>query len=178
MWSATWPKEVQTLAEVFLRDYIQINVGAIQLHANHNILQIVDVCDEQEKETKLVSTRVWPCLLPMEVVNVWETGVWSVACRVTLWKFCCFSRLNRLLQEIMNERENKTLIFVETKRKADELARKMKRVGSVILPIMFLFRFLFFPYRRLNGFSIFWSAWVVLWLNLVLWLIISWSVFV
>lgn len=89
MWSATWPKEVQTLAEVFLNDYIQINVGAIQLHANHNILQIVDVCEELEKETKL----------------------------------------NRLLQEIMNERENKTLIFVETKRKADELTRKMKRVG-------------------------------------------------
>lgn len=54
MWSATWPKEVQTLAEVFLNDYIQINVGAIQLHANHNILQIVDVCEELEKETKLV----------------------------------------------------------------------------------------------------------------------------
>ena len=28
MWSATWPKEVQQLAESFLKNYIQINVGA------------------------------------------------------------------------------------------------------------------------------------------------------
>ena len=29
----------------------------------------------------------------------------------------------------MNERENKTLIFTETKRKADDLSRRMKRDG-------------------------------------------------
>ena len=40
---------------------------------------------------------------------------------------CC--RLQRLLQEIMGERDNKTLVFVETKRKADELTRMMKREG-------------------------------------------------
>lgn len=49
MWSATWPKEVRTMAE----DYIQINIGALQLHANHNITQIVDVCDESEKPQKI-----------------------------------------------------------------------------------------------------------------------------
>ncbi|KAJ8945333.1 hypothetical protein NQ318_009728 [Aromia moschata] len=32
---------------------IQINVGSLNLSANHNILQIVDVCQEHEKETKL-----------------------------------------------------------------------------------------------------------------------------
>lgn len=52
MWSATWPKEVRNLAEEFLTDYIQINVGSLQLSANHNILQIVDVCQEHEKEMK------------------------------------------------------------------------------------------------------------------------------
>lgn len=52
MWSATWPKEVRQLAEDFLKDYIQINVGALELSANHNILQIVDVCLENEKEHK------------------------------------------------------------------------------------------------------------------------------
>lgn len=52
MWSATWPKEVRQLAEEFLTDYTQINVGALQLHANHNILQIVDVCTEEEKPFK------------------------------------------------------------------------------------------------------------------------------
>lgn len=52
MWSATWPKEVRQLAEDFLRDYVQINVGALELSANHNILQIVDVCVENEKDNK------------------------------------------------------------------------------------------------------------------------------
>lgn len=52
MWSATWPKEVRQLAEDFLHDYVQINIGALELSANHNILQIVDVCMENEKDNK------------------------------------------------------------------------------------------------------------------------------
>lgn len=52
MWSATWPKEVRNLAEEFLKDYVQINIGSLQLAANHNILQIVDVCQEHEKSDK------------------------------------------------------------------------------------------------------------------------------
>ncbi|XP_030649097.1 putative ATP-dependent RNA helicase DDX5 isoform X1 [Chanos chanos] len=89
MWSATWPKEVRQLAEDFLKDYVQINVGALQLSANHNILQIVDVCNDGEKEDKLL----------------------------------------RLLEEIMSEKENKTIIFVETKRRCDDLTRRMRRDG-------------------------------------------------
>ncbi|VVC37287.1 RNA helicase, DEAD-box type, Q motif,Helicase, C-terminal,ATP-dependent RNA helicase DEAD-box, conserved [Cinara cedri] len=54
MWSATWPKEVQKLANDFLSDYIQLNVGSLTLSANHNILQNVDVCQEHEKEDKLM----------------------------------------------------------------------------------------------------------------------------
>lgn len=52
MWSATWPKEVQTLGREFLKDYVHINIGAQDLRANHSILQIVDVCSNYEKETK------------------------------------------------------------------------------------------------------------------------------
>uniref|UniRef100_A0A023F4I4 RNA helicase n=1 Tax=Triatoma infestans TaxID=30076 RepID=A0A023F4I4_TRIIF len=89
MWSATWPKEVQNMAEDFLRDYIQVNVGSLQLSANHNILQIVDVCQEYEKEQKLAS----------------------------------------LLKEIMSEKENKTIIFIETKRRVDEITRRILREG-------------------------------------------------
>lgn len=89
MWSATWPKDVRRLAEDFLEDYMHINVGATTLHANHNILQIVDVCDEYQKESKLA----------------------------------------RLLEEIGCEPRNKILVFVETKRKADELTRLMRRDG-------------------------------------------------
>ena len=52
MWSATWPKEVRNLAEDFLKDYMQLNIGSLNLSANHNILQIVDVCSESEKDNK------------------------------------------------------------------------------------------------------------------------------
>lgn len=40
MFSATWPKEVKNLAEEYLNDYIQINIGSLSLAANHNILQV------------------------------------------------------------------------------------------------------------------------------------------
>ncbi|XP_053193620.1 probable ATP-dependent RNA helicase DDX17 isoform X2 [Scomber japonicus] len=89
MWSATWPKEVRQLAEDFLKDYVQINVGALELSANHNILQIVDVCMENEKDHKLI----------------------------------------QLMEEIMAEKENKTIIFVETKKRCDDLTRRMRRDG-------------------------------------------------
>lgn len=55
MWSATWPKEVRNLAEEFLNNYVQVNIGSLQLAANHNIMQIVDVCEEHEKEQKWVN---------------------------------------------------------------------------------------------------------------------------
>ena len=91
MWSATWPKEVRKLAQDFLNDYIQVNIGSLQLSANHNILQIVDVCQEHEKETKL----------------------------------------NSLLQEIGNNAEPgaKTIIFVETKKKVENITRNIRRYG-------------------------------------------------
>lgn len=40
MWSATWPKEVQALAEDFLDNYVQVNIGSLELAANHNIRQV------------------------------------------------------------------------------------------------------------------------------------------
>ncbi|XP_023304489.2 ATP-dependent RNA helicase p62-like [Lucilia cuprina] len=56
MWSATWPKEVRQLAEDFLgNNYIQINIGSLELSANHNIRQYVDVCHETDKGSKLKS---------------------------------------------------------------------------------------------------------------------------
>ncbi|XP_011880510.1 PREDICTED: ATP-dependent RNA helicase dbp2-like [Vollenhovia emeryi] len=89
MWSATWPKEVRALAEDFLTDYVHLNIGALTLSANHNITQIIDVCHEHEKDSKLY----------------------------------------RLLQEIGTEKENKTIIFVETKRKVDDITRNIRREG-------------------------------------------------
>ncbi|KAM3966404.1 LOW QUALITY PROTEIN: ATP-dependent RNA helicase p62 [Aphomia sociella] len=91
MWSATWPKEVKKLAEDYLGDYLQINIGSLQLSANHNILQIIDVCQEHEKENKL----------------------------------------NVLLQEIGQSQEPgaKTIIFVETKKKVENITRNIRRYG-------------------------------------------------
>ncbi|XP_034483878.1 DEAD-box ATP-dependent RNA helicase 20 [Drosophila innubila] len=89
MWSATWPKEVRQLAEEFLNNYIQVNIGSLSLSANHNILQIVDVCDESEKIVKLI----------------------------------------QLLTQISGENETKTIIFVETKKRVDEITRNISRQG-------------------------------------------------
>lgn len=87
MWSATWPKEVKNLAEEFLHDYIQINIGSLNLSANQNILQIVDVCDDSEKDAKLI----------------------------------------KLLSEIQTDRESKTIIFGETKKKVDDIRNFLMR---------------------------------------------------
>jgi len=53
MWSATWPKEVRRLAEDFLGDYVQINIGSLELSANHNIRQVITICGDQDKDEKL-----------------------------------------------------------------------------------------------------------------------------
>lgn len=51
-------------------------------------------------------------------------------------------RLIRLLEEIMSEKENKTIIFVETKRRCDELTRRMRRDGYASLPLCYALCFL------------------------------------
>ncbi|XP_017300807.1 ATP-dependent RNA helicase p62-like [Diaphorina citri] len=95
MWSATWPKEVQKLAEDFLVDYVQLNIGSLNPTANHNIVQIVDVCQEHEKDYKLQG----------------------------------------LLSQIGSERTSKTIIFVETKRKADDITRSVRNKGWAAVAI-------------------------------------------
>ena len=49
MWSATWPKEVRQLASDYLTDFIQVNIGSMDLSASHNITQIVEVISEHDK---------------------------------------------------------------------------------------------------------------------------------
>jgi len=89
MWSATWPREVRKLAEDFLKDYIQLNVGSMNLSANHNILQIIDICREYEKEDKLM----------------------------------------KLLNEMAQEKTQKTIVFCQTKKKVDAVTKLMRRTG-------------------------------------------------
>ncbi|KNE67687.1 hypothetical protein AMAG_12421 [Allomyces macrogynus ATCC 38327] len=53
MWSATWPKEVQRLASDYLQDYIEVRVGSLDISANARVTQVIDVCTDYDKRTKL-----------------------------------------------------------------------------------------------------------------------------
>ncbi|KAL8790799.1 MAG: hypothetical protein Q9213_000423 [Squamulea squamosa] len=53
MWSATWPKEVRQLASDYLHDYIQVNIGSMDLSANHRITQVVEIVSEFEKRDRM-----------------------------------------------------------------------------------------------------------------------------
>ncbi|CAK5268779.1 unnamed protein product [Mycena citricolor] len=94
MFSATWPKEVQRLANDFLKDMIQVNIGSMELTANHNITQIVEVCSDFEKRGKLV----------------------------------------KHLDQIGSENA-KVLIFVGTKRVADDITKYLRQDGWPALAI-------------------------------------------
>lgn len=54
MWSATWPREVQQLAREFMHDYIQVNIGSLEVAANHAVRQVITVCSEMEKQSLLI----------------------------------------------------------------------------------------------------------------------------
>jgi ATP-dependent RNA helicase DDX5/DBP2 len=95
MWSATWPKEVQRLAQDYLKDYIQVNIGSLDLSASHNITQIVEICADYEKQSRLVAH----------------------------------------LEKIMDQKDNKSIIFTTTKRTADELTRHLRQDGWPALAI-------------------------------------------
>ncbi|CAG8580732.1 7072_t:CDS:2, partial [Racocetra fulgida] len=95
MWSATWPKEVKRLAEDYLHDFIQVNIGSLDLSASHNISQTVEICTEYEKRNKLV----------------------------------------KHLERIMDQKDNKTLIFTGTKRTADEITKYLRQDGWPALAI-------------------------------------------
>jgi len=89
MFSATWPKEVRALAMDFQNEPVFLNVGSMEIAANHNIEQIVEIVDEFKKQ----------------------------------------ARLFEILEKLLNDKEAKVIIFVETKRKADDLTRGMRRDG-------------------------------------------------
>ncbi|THH10318.1 hypothetical protein EW145_g1411 [Phellinidium pouzarii] len=94
MFSATWPKDVQKLASDFLNDMIQVNIGSMELTANHNIQQVIEVCTDFEKRAKLV----------------------------------------KHLDHISTENA-KVLIFVGTKRVADDITKYLRQDGWPALAI-------------------------------------------
>lgn len=94
MFSATWPKEVQKLAHEYLKDFIQVTIGSLELSANVNVTQIVEVCSDFEKRGKLVK------------------------------------HLEKISQE-----SAKVLIFIGTKRVADDLTKYLRQDGWPALAI-------------------------------------------
>jgi len=72
-----------------------VNIGGLALSANHNIKQIVEVCEESEKEEKLI----------------------------------------KLLKEIGSDRLNKIIVFVETKKKVDDITKAIRREGYSAISI-------------------------------------------
>jgi len=53
MFSATWPQDVRKLAADFQKNPIHLTVGSLELSANHNIEQNVEVIDEYNKTKRL-----------------------------------------------------------------------------------------------------------------------------
>merc|ERR1711862_959087 len=53
MFSATWPKEVQGLARDFQRDWVQIQVGSLQLSAKSDVEQHIVFCDGFQKHQRI-----------------------------------------------------------------------------------------------------------------------------
>jgi ATP-dependent RNA helicase DDX5/DBP2 len=53
MFSATWPKDVRKLAADFHKNPVHLNVGSLDLAANHNILQTIECLEDNQKNSKL-----------------------------------------------------------------------------------------------------------------------------
>ena len=78
----------------FLHDFIQVNIGSMELTANHNITQIVEVCTDFEKRAKLIKHL-----------------------------------------DYISTQNAKVLIFVGTKRVADDITKYLRQDGWPALAI-------------------------------------------
>ncbi len=77
------------MASDFLNDFIQVNIGSMDLSANHRITQIVEVVSDMEKRDRMI----------------------------------------KHMEKVMDNKDNKILIFVGTKRVADEITRFLRQDG-------------------------------------------------
>lgn len=77
-----------------MKDFIQVNIGSMELTANHNITQIIEVCSDFEKRAKLIKHL-----------------------------------------DIISAQNAKVLIFVGTKRVADDITKYLRQDGWPALAI-------------------------------------------
>ena len=115
MFSATWPKEVRQLAQKFLSsNRIHVTIGNEILAANPSICQIIEVCNESQKENRFVRFR-----------------------RGRFLSISFFSnRFLQLIGQIMALRDGKTLVFCQTKRRVDEIYRLTKQMGFPVVSFL------------------------------------------
>jgi ATP-dependent RNA helicase DDX5/DBP2 len=52
-WSATWPREVESIAREFTHEAIQVWVGGQDAKASHHVTQVVEIMDEHRKRDAL-----------------------------------------------------------------------------------------------------------------------------
>ncbi|CAH2043733.1 unnamed protein product [Thlaspi arvense] len=55
LWSATWPREVESLARQFLRDPYKAIIGSADLKANQSINQVIEIVPTPEKYDRLLA---------------------------------------------------------------------------------------------------------------------------
>merc|ERR1719335_669231 len=54
LWSATWPRSVQSLARDFQRDFVHIQVGSDELSANTDITQDVQMVNGYQQKMQML----------------------------------------------------------------------------------------------------------------------------
>jgi len=55
MFSATWPKEVQNLARDFLVSPVQLQIGSLNLSANQDIKQVIEIVEDNMKLNRIMT---------------------------------------------------------------------------------------------------------------------------
>ncbi|CAI5991574.1 unnamed protein product [Closterium sp. NIES-64] len=128
-WSATWPREVETLARQFLVDPYKVVIGSAELKANHSITQVVEILSDHEKYPRLFK-------LQEQVVDGSRTLVFmhtkrprrpSLRLLVPAWSVLSPTttplRLLKLLEQVMDG--SKILVFMDTKRACDQVTRQL-----------------------------------------------------
>lgn len=115
MWSATWPKEVQRMASDFLRDAYEVRIIISTLSHSASYLCVLLVCfitscyqvhvGSMDLRANVMITQL------VEMVTDYEK----------------YPRLQHHLRSV--ERNDKVIVFVETKKGCDQLTRSLRGEG-------------------------------------------------
>lgn len=54
MTSATWPSDVQRMADKYLRNPIRVNVGSLDLQACHSVTQLIEFINTEDKQERVI----------------------------------------------------------------------------------------------------------------------------